>query len=92
MPKTASDPYFATNTGGRKAAAVTPDPANDLQVVTNALIVTASAAGNLTVIMANDADSQTVVVPIAIGTWLLPLQVRRVTAAGAGISCVALWG
>jgi hypothetical protein len=47
---------------------------------------------NLTVIMANDADAQTVAIPIAVGTFQLQLQVRRVTAASAGISCVAMWG
>lgn len=96
MPKTALDPFFATNaeplSSARKGAVVTPDPLNDLSNVTSSLLVTAAAAGTLTVIMANDTDQQTVIIPVAIGTWKLEIQVRRVTATSlAAGSIVAFW-
>src|SRR5262245_15749585 len=99
MPKTARDPFFATVMtpdviAGRHAAAVTADPNNDLPAVTRSLIVTIGSGGTgITVIMADDGDQQAVTIPVAVGTWRLDMQVRRITAAtlGTGGGIVALW-
>ena len=94
MPKTASDPFFATTvepiTAARRAQAVTAS-ASDLPSVTSSLLVTVTTAGNITVIMANDLDSSLTVLPFAVGTYQINIQVRAITAIGAGISVVALW-
>jgi len=100
MPKTARDPFFATVMtpdviAGRHATVVTADPNNDLPAVTRSLIVTIGSGGTgITVIMADDADSQPVTIPLGLGTFQLYLQVRRVTAAtlGTGGAVVAMWG
>ena len=100
MPKTARDPFFATLMGpdviaGRHAAVVTADPNNDLPAVTRSLIVTIGSGGTgLTVILADDADSQPVTIPLALGTFQLNIQARRVSAAtlGTGGAIVATWG
>src|SRR5258705_3654390 len=97
MPKTAKDPFAATVMtpdviAGRHAIVVTPDAVNDLANVTRSLIVTTTAAGTITVIMADDSDQQAVQIPIAIGSWQLYLQIRRVTAASLTGGCgLAIW-
>lgn len=100
MPKTAHDPFFATNveplTAARNGAAVTPSDTADLVQVTSSLIVTIGTGGTgITVIYANGSDQQPVTIPLAVGTWQLQLQVRRVTATGTALGTgggiVALW-
>lgn len=95
MPKTATDPFFATNnepvSAGRHAAAVTASTTTDLGHVTGSLIVAVSTAGSISFICADDLDSQAVTVSLPVGVFQLYLQVRRVTAIGSGISVIAIW-
>jgi hypothetical protein len=96
MSKTASDPYFGMNTGGRLFAAVTPNDNADLAVVSTWLIVTIGTGGTgINVIGANASDNGAVFVPLAVGTHRLDLQVRRVMATstnvGTGGGVTALW-
>ncbi len=101
MPKTALDPFFATNaeplTAARKGAAVTPNDTADLAQVTSSLIVaTGAGATGITVIFADGSDQQPVTIPLVPNDNVqLNLQVRRVmatgTALGTGGGVVALW-
>jgi hypothetical protein len=61
--------------------------------VSSSLIVACVTAGSITVIMANDNDGQTVVIPIAPGTTQLQIQVRQIVAftLGSGGGITALW-
>ena len=94
MPKSAIDPFFATNqepvTAGRKAQVVTAS-ATDLPQVTSSLLVTVTSGGNITVLMANDLDTNPITIPLAVGTYQINIQVRAVTVIGAGITVIALW-
>jgi hypothetical protein len=60
MPKSAADPFFATNqepiTAARRAQVVSAS-ATDLPTVTSSLLVTVTTAGSITVLMANDLDT-----------------------------------
>jgi hypothetical protein len=100
MPKTAKDPFFATNaepiSAARKGVAVTPSDTADLTYVTSKLIVTIGTGGTgINVIFADGSDQQPVTIPLGVGTYVLEVQVRRVMAAGttlgAGGGVVALW-
>ncbi len=100
MAKTANDPFFATNaeplSAARKGAAVTPSDTTDLSFVTSKLIVTIGTGGTgITVIFADGSDQQSVTIPLAVGTWVLEMQVRRVmatgTTLGTGGAVIALW-
>ena len=100
MPKTAIDPFFATNTepisAARRGAVVAPSDTNDLANVTSSLLVTIGTGGSsLAVIYANGGDNQPVTIPLGPGTYQLNMQVRRVmatgTALGTGGGVVALW-
>jgi hypothetical protein len=101
MPKTASDPFFATNVepieAARRGLAVTPSDTADLPSVTSSLIVTIGNGGTgMTVIFANsETDVDTVLITLEPGTYQLNLQVRRVmatgTTLGAGGGITALW-
>src|SRR5262245_39972441 len=93
--KTATDPFFGTNNepiqAGRNAAAVTPSDTADLVHVTSAIYV--GAAGNLTVVMANErSDASTVTfAAVPVGT-VLQLQVRRIMLTGTTANnIVAIW-
>lgn len=101
MAKTATDPLFATTTepieATRRGAAVTPSDVNDLAHVTSTLLVTIGTGGTgITVIFANSqTDTETVTIPLAVGTYQLNMQVRRVmatgTSLGTGGGVTALW-
>jgi hypothetical protein len=100
VPKTAADPLFATNiepvTAARNGAAVAPSDITDLGYVTSSLIVTIGAGGTgIAVIFANGSDQQSVTIPLAVGSYQLNMQVRRVmatgTVLGTGGSVTALW-
>jgi hypothetical protein len=101
MTKTATDPHFATTiepiTAARRGMAVTLSDTTDLAHVTSSLIVTIGSTGTgITVIFANSlTDVETVTIPLAIGSYQLNLQVRRVmatgTALGTGGAITALW-
>jgi hypothetical protein len=100
MSKTALDPFFATAKeplfAARNAKAVTPSDTTDLATVTSALIVTIGAGGTgITVLMANGSDQEAVTIPLAVGTYVFNMQVRRVkatgTALGTGGSVTGLW-
>lgn len=101
MAKTAIDPFFGTNnepvSAGRNGMAVTPDNTNDLPTVTSSLIVTVGTGGTgISVIYAGDPrDNAPVTIPLAVGTWQLQMQVRRVmatgTSLGTGGGVVAQW-
>jgi hypothetical protein len=96
--KSAVDPFFGTNsepvTAGRNAAVVAAS-ATDLPFVTSSLLIAGGAtAGTVTVILANDPDSQLIALPVAVNQPLTQyqMQVRAVTAISvAGISVFALW-
>jgi hypothetical protein len=73
MPKTAADPYFATNTepvsAGRRAMSFGgPDGYSgdtDLPTVSSSLIVTSNSfTGSISVIMANDPDGAVLTIPV----------------------------
>lgn len=100
MPKTAIDPFFATNcepiSAARHGAAITPSDNADLPYVTSKLIVAIGTGGTgIAVLFANDPDTAPVTIPLAVGTWVLEMQVRRVMAAGTGLGTgggvVAMW-
>jgi hypothetical protein len=101
MPKTATDPFFATNIepieAARRGLAVTPSDTADLPSVTSSLIVTIGAGGTgITVIYAASAtDVETVTIPLSVGTYQINAQVRRImatnTALGTGGGVVAQW-
>jgi hypothetical protein len=96
MPKTAVDPFFATNeepiTAGRSAAAIVPSDTADLPHVTSSIYV--GGAGNLVVLMADPGsiDSATVTfTAVPVGT-VLQIQARRVMATGTtATNLVAIW-
>lgn len=101
MAKTAKDPFFGTTTepvsAGRIGAAVTPNDTTDLAQVTSSLIVTIGSGGTgIAVLYANQPlDSSPVTIPLAVGTWQIQMQVRRVlatgTSLGTGGGVVAQW-
>lgn len=70
---------------GRKTAAVTPGP-SDLPVFAKALIV--AADGDVTIIAADNSDSETVTFTGLTSGMVIPLVVRRVTAATATVIAV----
>jgi hypothetical protein len=100
MAKTASDPLFGTTieplTAARKGVAVTPNDNADLTAGTSSLIGTAGSGGTGIAVLFPDAlDSAPVIIPLAPGSYRLPLQVRRVmstgTVLGTGGGVVATW-
>jgi hypothetical protein len=96
MPKTASDPFFGTTTepisAGRRAQVIPAGSYSaDLPTVTSSLIISSTAAGNLSVIMANDQDSQITTFPIPAGLSQISIQVRQVVIVPTGATVVALW-
>jgi hypothetical protein len=96
MPKTASDPFFATNnepiSAGRKAQVFPAGTYNtDLPTVSSSLIISSTAAGNLSVLMANDADGQTTTFPIVAGMSQIAIQVRQIVTVPTGATITALW-
>jgi hypothetical protein len=97
MPKTASDPFFATNqepvTAGRhsKVFAAGSYAGTDLPSVSSSLIISATAAGNLSVIMANDNDASVITFPITAGISQVSIQVRQIVTVPASCTVVALW-
>jgi hypothetical protein len=100
MPKTAVDPFFATSAepifAARTAKVITPDNNNDVAHVTSALLITIGTGGTgITVIFANGSDQDAVTIPLAVGTYQLNAQIRRVlvtgTNLGTGGSVVAMW-
>jgi len=101
MPKTAKDPFIATNaepvSAARTGAAITPNDNSDLSQVTSSLIVTVGTGGNgISVLYANEQrDSAPVTIPLGVGTFQLQMQVRRVmqtgTSLGTGGGVVAQW-
>jgi hypothetical protein len=96
MPKTASDPFFATNnepiSAGRKAQVFAAGSYNtDLPTVSSSLIISSTAAGNLSVIMSNDGDNQITTFPIPAGLFHISIQVRQITSVPTGATVVALW-
>jgi hypothetical protein len=96
MPKSAVDPFFASNvepiSAGRRAQVVPAGTyGTDLPTVTSSLIISSTAAGNLSVIMANDQDSQITTIPIVAGMTQISIQVRQVVIVPTGATVVALW-
>lgn len=96
MPKTAIDPFFATNnepiSAGRKAQAFAAGSySTDLPTVSSSLIISASAGGNLVVIMANELDGNTVTIPVPVGWAQIQIQVRQIVTVPASCTVVALW-
>lgn len=96
IPKTAIDPFFATNnepvSAGRHALVVTPSTTTDLPHVTGSLLVTVTTSGaTVSVICADDLDSGAVTITFPVGVFQLYMQVRRVTAVSGAASVVALW-
>jgi hypothetical protein len=96
MPKTAADPFFATNaeplTAGRHAQVVPAGTySTDLPFVTSSLIISSTAAGNLSVIMANDPDGAVQTFPIVAGMSQISIQVRQIVSVPTGCTVVALW-
>jgi len=96
MPKTAIDPFFATTnepiTAGRRAQVFTAGSYSaDLPIVSSSLIISSTGAGNLSLIMANDQDSQVTTFPIPAGLSQISIQVRQVVTVPVGATVVALW-
>jgi hypothetical protein len=96
MPKTAVDPFFATTvepiSAGRRAQVFAAGSYNtDLPIVSSSLIISSTAAGNLSVIMANDQDSQVTTFPIVAGMSQISIQVRQIVTVPTGATIVALW-
>lgn len=108
MPKTALDPYFAVSqdltaparyaatvvTGVPAAGQVQSNDTTDLPQVTKMIYVNVTGAGNLAVIMPMDPDPAVVAIPLAVGTYQLPLQVRRIMQTLTTITgtVVVAWG
>lgn len=95
MPKTAIDPFFATNNepvsaGRRSQVFAAGSYSTDLPHVTGSLIVSATAAGSVSVIMADDLDGTVTTFPVPAGMTQLYMQVRRVTTV-TSCTVVALW-
>lgn len=96
MPKTALDPFFATNnepiSAGRRAQVIPAGSySTDLPTVTSSLIISSTAAGSLSVIMANDQDGQVTTFPIPAGLSQISIQVRQIVTVPTGATVVALW-
>lgn len=101
MAKTAIDPFFGVSSNDvtaptRKSQVVTPSDTVDLPYVTKQLIVTIGSTGTGVAWLDPDAlDSQPTVVPLAVGTYILNIQVRRIMATGTSLGnggqVVALW-
>ena len=96
MAKTASDPFFATNNepisaGRRSQVFAAGSYSTDLPTVSSSLIISSTAAGNLSVIMANDQDSQVTTFPIPAGMSQISIQVRQIVTVPTGATVVALW-
>lgn len=73
-----------------RAADVTPNDDNDLPVITNGLWV--GGAGDVTVIPANNSDSEPVLFAAVAAGTLLPLSVRRVMDTGTDATLIkAFW-
>jgi len=94
MPKTASDP---TNrepiSAGRKAMVFGASYSGntDLPTVSSSLIISASAAGTVDVIMPDSLDGTTISIPVQAGMVQLAMQVRQIVSTSSGVSVVALW-
>ena len=96
MPKTAKDPFFGTNnepvSAGRRAQVFAAGSyTNDLPTVSSSLIISATAAGNLSVIMANDLDNAVTTFPIPAGLSQVSIQVRQVVTVPASCTVTALY-
>ncbi len=96
MPKTAVDPFFASTvepiSAGRRALVFPAGSyTTDLPVVSSSLIISSTAAGNLSVIMANDQDNALTTFPIVAGLSQVSVQIRRIVTVPAGATVVALW-
>ena len=96
MNKTASDPFFGTNvepiSAGRRAQSFAAgNYSTDLPTVSSSLIISATAAGNLSIIMANDPDSAVTTFPIPAGISQISIQVRRIVTVPASCTVLALW-
>jgi len=95
--KTATDPFAGTNvepvSAGRNAAVLAAGGyTQDLAYVTSSLIISATAAGSLVLLMANELnDANTITFPIAAGTYQLSMQVRRVVTVPASCTVVAMF-
>jgi hypothetical protein len=94
MPKTASDPFFATNcepvTAARHSETVAPSDTTDLTKVTSAIYV--GGAGDLSLILANDSDGgATTFKAVPAGTTLY-VQCRRIMDTNTtATNLVAMW-
>jgi hypothetical protein len=96
MPKTASDPFFGTTTepisaGRRSQVFPAGGYSTDLPTVSSSLIISSTAAGNLSVIMANDQDGQVTTFPVPAGLTQIQIQVRQIVSVPTGATVVALW-
>ena len=96
MPKSALDPFFATTiepiSAGRRAQVFAAGSySSDLPVVSSSLIISSTAAGNLSVIMANDPDGHLTTFPITAGLSQISIQVRQIVTVPTGATVVALW-
>jgi hypothetical protein len=96
MPKTAVDPFFATNNepvaAGRKATVLAAGSYSaDLAQTSSSLIISATAAGSLSVIMADDPDTKVTTFPVPVGMSQIQIQVRRVVTVPTSCTVVALW-
>jgi len=96
MTKTASDPFFGTNqepiSAGRHAQVFAAGSYSaDLPTVSSSLVISATAAGNLSIIMANDNDGQITTFPIPAGLSQISIQVRQIVTVPTGATVVALW-
>jgi hypothetical protein len=94
--KTASDPFFASNSepisAGRHAAVFPAGSYNtDLPTVSSSLVISSTAAGDVSVIMANDQDGQIMTFPIVAGMSQIAIQVRQIVTVPTGTTVVALW-
>jgi hypothetical protein len=100
MPKTAIDPFFATNnepvSAGRHALAISGPVTSytgDLPRVTSSIIVTCgTTAGTIGVMMPDDLDGTVVTIPVPANTALqIPIQIRAVAQVSSGITVVPPW-
>jgi hypothetical protein len=73
---------------GRKGAAVVPSDSTDFAVFAKAIVVT--AAGNLVIVPADNADNETITFTgVSVG-FIPPYQVRRVLATGTTASAATV--
>jgi hypothetical protein len=100
MPKTAVDPFFATNnepvSAGRKAVVISGEVdtyTGDLAHVTSSIIVTCDGTpGTIGVIFVDDPDSKITTIPVPANTTIqIPMQVRGIAQISSGITIIALW-